>query len=355
MGFTAIAVESGFTESEAVQRYVAGGPGNLSDIVRNGISWGFGEFGENADLIAWMRAYNANPTHTRKLRFYGIDLSGAGNGAFPNARRAVDAALASLRLHDAPVADSLQAQLNPLLGRFSSDAYASLSSAERRRLTAALTTLGNALVADGRMPRSTDTDQSDAWSVQNVRVAEQLRRMLEVYPAPGPSPGIPPEAFRAEAVRNSGMAENVRWALQLEGSAGRVLVFAHNNHVMNSTITGGPWSAFRVPPPAMGKFLRSALGDQLRLVGSASSVAQPKNHADSTSLDLALQRILQSSFVLDLRPARTRPDILDWLSRSRPLHSNGSDYVILRPISAFDAIVFIDTLTSARRLASMPH
>lgn len=353
MGFTAIAVESGLTESEAVNRYVTGGPGNLSDVVRNGISWGFGEFGENEELVAWMRSYNENPTHPRKVRFYGIDLSGSGNGAFPNARHAVDAALGSLRLRDAPVANSLDALLSPLLGRFSSDGYASLSSADRKQLATTLKKLGNALSDKGTRLHSPNTDATYSWSVQNARVAEQLRQMLEVYPPPSASPGIPPEAFRAEAVREAGMAENVQWALQLEAPAGRVLVFAHNNHVMNSTITGGAWSAFRVPPPAMGKFLRSALGDKLVIAGSASRVVEARNRVDSTSLDLALSQLSRSSFILDLRPARARPEILRWLSRSRPLHANGGDYVIVKPIGAFDAIVFVDTLTGARRSSSL--
>ena len=41
MGFTAIAIESGLTESEGVDRYVTGRPGELQDVVRKGISWGF--------------------------------------------------------------------------------------------------------------------------------------------------------------------------------------------------------------------------------------------------------------------------------------------------------------------------
>jgi erythromycin esterase len=352
MGFTAIAIESGLTESEAIERYVAGGPGDLQDIVRNGVSWGFGEFGENEDLIAWMRAYNTNPAHSRKLSFYGIDLSGAGNGAFPYARRSVDAALASLRHRDGTIADSLQRELSPLLERFSSDKYALLSSDEREQVAAGLTRLAAALAAT-RPPRSsTNADGACDRPSRNVVVAEQLNRMLEVSPPPGPGPGIPPEAFRAASARDSGMADNVRWALQCEGAGGRLLVFAHNNHVMNGPVTGGPWSAFRVPPLAMGKFLRGALGDGLVIIGSAiadTAEGFPKTKADSMSVDFALSHVSSSSFVLDLRPARTRPPVWRWLTQARPLRSNVTTHAIVTPAVAFDAFVFLDTLTAARR------
>lgn len=39
------------------------------------------------------------------------------------------------------------------------------------------------------------------------------------------------------------MAENVLWALGQEGTAGRVLVVAHNVHVQGAPTAGGPWDA----------------------------------------------------------------------------------------------------------------
>jgi erythromycin esterase len=358
MGFTAIAIESGLTESEAIERYIAGGPGDLHEIVRNGISWGFGDFAENEELVAWMRAYNANPAHSKKLRFYGIDLSGAGNGAFPYARRSVDAALASLQDRHPAVADSLRRQLNPLLERFSSDTYERLSSGEREQLGAGLTKLGAVLTATEPSHSSTNVPGQCDWPSRNAVVAQQLNRMLETYPPPGPTPGIPPEAFRSAIARDSGMADNVLWALRCEGAGGRLLVFAHNNHVMNGTLTGGPWSAFRVPPRTMGSFLRGALRDSLFIIGSATADTTggfPKTRADSISVDFALSRISSSSFVLDLRPAKTTPAVWEWLSQPRPLRANVTTQAIVTPASAFDAFVFFDALTGTRRSPSYHH
>lgn len=346
-GFTAIAIETGFTESQALARYVAGGPGELDDIVRTSFTWGFGTFAENAELVAWMRAYNADPAHTRKLRIYGIDLSGSGNGAFPDARIAVDAALDQLARRDHARAATLRTRFAPLLDRFSSDGYPVLRPEERAHLASALDALESAL---RRAPRSSDAEE-DAWAMQNVAVARQLRAMLEVAPAPGPSPGIPPEAFRAATARDSGMAANVRWVMRQEGPQGRVMVFAHNNHVMNAPLTGGPWSAFRLPPRTMGMFLRASLGDGIVLIGTSDGGAgegPPAGPDDGESVDAALARVSTAPFALDLRAARADAGAWAWLSRPLRLRANGGAHVIVAPAGAFDAIVSLGALTGSR-------
>jgi erythromycin esterase len=147
------------------------------------------------------------------------------------------------------------------------------------------------------------------------------------------------------------MAENVRWALEREGPDGRVLVYAHDAHVMNSTLTGGPWSVFREPPAMMGKSLRSALGDDLVIIGSAigaTSGGLPLVYQDSTSVDVALARARSGSYAIDLRGARDAPDAWRWLSQPHPLRANIATFAIVAPATAFDAMVFIDTLTPAR-------
>ena len=87
-GFTAVALESGFTESRALARFVAGeAVGDASRVVNSGMTWAFGEYDENRELIEWIRSYNADPSHTRKVRLYGMDVTG-GNGAITADERA---------------------------------------------------------------------------------------------------------------------------------------------------------------------------------------------------------------------------------------------------------------------------
>jgi erythromycin esterase len=110
MGFTAVALESGFTESWRVQSFLAGGNGELSAVAGNGLTAPtLARFGENPELIDWMKQYNEDPAHRRKIRFYGIDLTGwrADKGEFSNARLSVDFVVAFLSRAEAAAADKI--------------------------------------------------------------------------------------------------------------------------------------------------------------------------------------------------------------------------------------------------------
>ena len=75
-GFTAIALETGLNESRHLQDYAAGGEGDAQSIARRGFTWGFWRYPENAELLDWIRNYNIDPARGRKIRLYGIDMSG---------------------------------------------------------------------------------------------------------------------------------------------------------------------------------------------------------------------------------------------------------------------------------------
>jgi len=351
MGFTAVALETGFTESFALERFVAGGPGELHNTVRDNFSWGFGNFPENEELIQWIREYNADTNHYSKVRFYGIDLSGAQDGAFPQARKAVDFAIALLARGDSAAAQSIREKLEPLLKKFSTWKYASMSSAEREQLVAGFTEITAALERKRSSLVSLSSDEEYEWALHSVMVARQLNTMFELSPTtPWTKPGIPPDAFRMAAAREMGMAGNVSWASKRERPNGRLVVFAHNNHVMNSSVTGGIWSAFRQSPSAMGKLLRPILGRDLVIIGGSSGAGTggAPLKAEPNNIDFALSQISLPLFILELRPARDDRNVFTWLSAPRSLHANIDTFVTVTPREAFDALYFVNTLTGTR-------
>ena len=348
MGFTAVALETSFTESYSVESFVAGGPGALRSTVHDNISWGFGEFPENEELIQWIREYNADANHHSKVRFYGVDLSGAQDGAFPQARRAVDFAINLLARGDSAAAQGLRQKLEPCLDKFSTWNYPSMSSTERDGLVAGLTEITAALERNRSGLISLSSEEEYEWALHSVVVACQLNHMFEVSPTSAwPGPGIPPDAYRAAAAHESGMADNVRWALEQEGPNGRIIVFAHNNHVMNASMTGGIWSAFRQPPSAMGKYLRPMLGRDLVIIGGSSGATPGATQlkVDPDNIDAALAQVGLPRFIVDLRQARNDHAAFAWLSKPRALHSNIETFMTVTPAEAFDALYFTDNLT----------
>src|SRR5579872_862022 len=74
-GYRAIALESSFARSRFADDYIAGrGPTSYEDVADKGFSSGVGRLAANRELVEWMRAYNADPAHSVKLRIYGFDI-----------------------------------------------------------------------------------------------------------------------------------------------------------------------------------------------------------------------------------------------------------------------------------------
>lgn len=80
LGFTAVALDSSLPESRMVFDYVNGGPAPAR-LWEDGSTWTMGTFEGTRALVEWMRAWNLDPAHKRKIRLYGMDVVG-GNGTW---------------------------------------------------------------------------------------------------------------------------------------------------------------------------------------------------------------------------------------------------------------------------------
>ena len=113
-GFTTIVIEAGLAESRLADAFVTEGRGTpeaaeASLNIDNPSS-------ENIELMQWMRQYNKDPAHTRKIKFYGMDMQLKG---FPGDTRpshdALDEALAYLRRVDTSSANQVITALSPYI------------------------------------------------------------------------------------------------------------------------------------------------------------------------------------------------------------------------------------------------
>src|SRR5436309_1507434 len=68
-GYRSIALETDVIAAQLVDEYVAGGPGDLDEVVSTGFSHGFGAAAGNRELVAWMREHNAGCAPGDRLRF----------------------------------------------------------------------------------------------------------------------------------------------------------------------------------------------------------------------------------------------------------------------------------------------
>ncbi|MFI6483481.1 erythromycin esterase family protein [Nonomuraea sp. NPDC050663] len=215
-GFTAFVMESGFAEGLAVDAWVRGGPGDITDVSRDGITYRFGDNDAMRRQLAWMRSAGVG--------FYGMDLPGSSTSPGPAVRVVAE------RM---PGVDQELLRLSDLGGRTEAAVrFAALPGHDRDRLLSGLGELTERALAD-----------PDPVVRQ---AAASLRAFLqELRPIPEGEP-YPREVF---------MADTVRWVLEREE---RVVVSAHNVHVQRTPFEGRPM---------MGELLHRALGDQLAVVG----------------------------------------------------------------------------------------
>jgi erythromycin esterase len=352
LGFTAIALEAGLAESRRANDYVGGGSGSVADAA-HAFTWGPAP-AENIELVRWIRTYNANPAHDRKVHVYGIDMELIGVPGDTTPRHAaLDESLAYLARVDSGGERHTRAALAPYIGRLSVAKYQSLSAAENDALSAAIDDLIALLERERIAYLARAPEAAYEWAYRNALVARQTNEMVRVLPPASPD-GIPPGGWRATTARDAAMAENVRWIVEREGKQGRVFVFAHDAHVKNAPTEGSVWSAFDRPPNAMGQFLRSKFGDSIVIIGTASNRNSqfPQPVGDANSLDAALASVGVARFLLDLRPLSAASPAGRWIAEPRTVQANLVSQLRMSVRNAFDAIFFVDSLTPARTALS---
>jgi erythromycin esterase len=287
------------------------------------------------------------------VHFYGLDLTGGQDiGVMPGAAGSVTAALAYLN-QLAPGADSgLGAHIRPLMTRFLPDSYPTLTLADRELLKTALARLHHILATDSARLLRVSSPIAYARALRNAWMAVRLNDMMAA--------GITDSAGMTHAIvaaRDSTMAENALWVLAQAGQHGRVVVFAHNAHVMNAGMFNDG------ARNRLGQFLRAWLDTNLVILGAATGAIvggpgggdgwighDPEAHADSASFAAVLASAGLPTFVLDRRTGERIPVVAAALSKPWKLMFVSPDvpYQAVVPHDAFDAIVYFDRVTPAK-------
>lgn len=336
-GFTTIVVEAGIAESMLANKFVTTGEGSAEAAAQK-LTIGKAS-AENIELMHWMRAYNANPIHKNKLKFYGMDVEIIGYPGDTLARHtAIDSVLNYLRKVDPESETKLKTTLSPYLNRLSAARYPELSSAEHDHLS---TTLDDIILLLERqridyIAKSTKDEYE--WVHRLAFAAHQTDRVARVTPLDPPGK-IPPSAWKLMSTRDAAMADNVMWILN-NRAGGKVLVYSHNSHVKNAPTAGSVWDAFSKPPNALGQYLRSVLGNDYFVIGT--SYAPSAKTAQNGSVDLALLNVGKPRFIIDLKAATVNLQVKKWLDIKRPMEANLYSFLNLQIGATFDALLFIN-------------
>ncbi len=360
-GFTVVALEVNWPESLDADAYVQGGDGDPAKALA-GFRYWMWSTEELLDLLRWLRAWNADPRHARKVHVYGFDAQ------FPD--RAADLLAAYLRRVDPGYA----ATVAGLLGRVRrhrmglAGTGSSPEETELRALAARLD--GHRAEYEAAASRQADHEAAAGrrpWAL--ARQSATVLLQVEALCVAGEGGAV--------EVRDRAMAENVAWLLDQEPPGTRMVLWAHNAHVSRRD----PFGAVHL----MGEHLRRRFGDGYLALGALfdqgsfqaidgsrrreTLAERTLGPAPPDDLGAAFARTGLPWLLLDLRPLRGAPQgegvtpradraaAAAWLGATHPMREVGAIFTgeaamrfpAVLP-ERFDAVLFADRTTRARPL-----
>jgi erythromycin esterase len=220
MGFTVFGIEASMPESFYINEYVLTGKGDPEKALASFYNWVWNTE-EVLDMIKWMRSYNTDPLHTKKVKFYGFDMQSAS--------LAVKVTLENLRKLDPIQADTLEKSLAVLSNPYTAPDFVLLPIEKKEKAATAIRTI---LKFFGEH-RSDYINRGSAseWDImrqQAIIVAQHIESKMNKSTFINLDP----------SVRDRSMADNIRWILNQEGPETKMVIWAHNLHVATNTTMG---------------------------------------------------------------------------------------------------------------------
>jgi len=234
-GYSAIAIESSFPRARVVNEYVAGrGPATYEAVQDTGFSHSFGRLDANRELVEWMRRYNADPSHRVKLQFYGFDSPTEMTGS-DSPGQVLHFVLDYLASLDGASGQEHRERIDRLLGQDSDweNPAAMTDPTKSIGLSPAATALRietEELISELRVRRPELVAKSDeSRYLEAAQYASVARQLLNYHAAlAGKSSERLVELL---GIRDALMADNLAYMVSHERGRGKVLAFAHNNHL----------------------------------------------------------------------------------------------------------------------------
>ena len=271
-GYSAIAIESSFPRGPIVNEYVLGrGPASYETVQDTGLSHGFGKFEANRELVEWMRHYNADAAHQRKLQFYGFDSPTEATST-DSPRQTLHFALDYLSSVDGGSSQEYRNRIDPLLGKDAdwenpAAIFDPSKSIGQEAVAKALRIETEELIAELLVRRPELVAKSDKASyLEALQFAVEARQLLHYHAT------LAHTSEKRQAIllgiRDAMMAENLAYIVSREQGRGNVLVFAHNSHLKRGKVQW-QWGNETVIWWPVGSHLHELFGRRYAVIGSA--------------------------------------------------------------------------------------
>jgi erythromycin esterase len=361
LGFDVIAWESGFYDVRLTQRAMRGGE-NAVTAAQRGILTVWSNAVEARPLFEYVRA---SQNTARPIDMAGIDLQVSAGGT-------EQAFVAELRALAAKLADPVRRQQTEAVVEQTIAAHARITSRQNPPTAADFeqfqTTSSSLLAAINRNRAAFDAGHGAREVAFMLRALDNVRSRATSASSRQRLDALP-EAQRISAdwnFRDTVMAENLRWLLDEEYPRRKVVVWAHNAHIMNGYFAPS-WAAVHAEMPPNG-MMSAGVSVSGRLKDGVYTIALTTYEGDEAwtngqrrgpiapaapgSFETRLHALAKPYVFLDLRAARRdghpmrTPQSLRISGYGPPTGPYGNDRV---PdlTQAFDGVLFIDRMLPA--------
>jgi erythromycin esterase len=238
-GFTVLGFEGGFPEGHLVDTWLAGGPGDVAGIARDGFTFGLGDSAEVHSMLTWLRG--------RGVRFAGLDLPSSAGSPVPSLR-AVRAHVERVDPANVSLVDTALAACEPYASVSSAVApgrYRKMSVEARDAATTALTVLKGHV--DALAPVYGEAAAHHAEGA--LRVDLYLRELDALMAGRAPEP--------QSSSRDTHMAATVR-LLRRQHPGEKIVLMLHNGHLQRVPFSPMPG----MTAPSAGTHLAAELGEK---------------------------------------------------------------------------------------------
>jgi erythromycin esterase len=354
MDFNIFAIEATMPEGFDVNEYVLTGKGDPVKALAGLYFWCW-DTEEVLDMIRWMRAYNADPQHTKKVKFYGFDMQ--------SSPRAARQSLAYMHRVDPKAAAEHVKSLAVLANAFLAADVEGLAVEKKKELTDAAKAFLKRF--DEHKDDYTKRTSAAEWAVarQHAQILVQFCEM-NIF-------GVVDFAGSLQ-VRDRAMADNVQWILEHEGPRAKAVLWAHNGHVeTGDTLVAGDMTQ---EWKRMGHHLRKKYGRDMVVFGFAFNQGGFRavdsldgsgkglrpfdvDPAPAGSLDAMLATSGHSLAAWDLRTIPKDGPVAAWFNESHVTRDIGAVYieeakeqfyVEQKVQNLYDALIFVEKTSTAR-------
>ena len=312
MDFDVVAIEASFAPVNRLNAYIQGGPGDpraiLADMETR-LTYFFWNTEEFLGLIEWMRAYNAHRGTESAIELIGVDT-------FDELTNAADV-VAYLRTVDPVAAASAETSYACVASGTAVIACRNAASTVRKALAA---------------------KEAEYVALSSPRAFHDALRAAEVMFA----------AVQFARERDPVMAEGVLFARKYRGTSGKVVYWAHNEHL--SQETDNVYDAGTRIARAVGKASYAAIammsgpGSFFGWKADSTPIIAPFHAPPQDTFEWNFQQHGAHSILIPLTGA-----LPSWLTEYGKYRYGGSDgVVVIRPIALpqhYDAVVFVSVTT----------